>query len=58
MPGLANGQRFMIPENSRRLSSGSGANARQNSALKSLFSPFIGFNQEKTVQFSGPSSKK
>jgi hypothetical protein len=38
---------------SREISSGTGANARQNSLFKSLFFKNTRFTQEKTVQFSG-----
>jgi len=44
----------VTPETTVQISSGSGANAQQNSSYKWLFLQNCRFNREKTVQFSGP----
>ena len=54
MPGLAIGRRFADPKISEEISSGSGANTRQNSLLNRVFSKNTRFTKEKTVLFSGP----
>jgi len=53
MPGLANGQQFKKSKKDSRISSGSSANAGQNSSYKSIFCRKNPIGQEKIVQYSG-----
>ena len=53
MPGIAIGRRLEIPKNSRKISNGSAANARQKSYFNRVFSINICFSEKQTVLFSG-----